>query len=312
MTGKQAAAGNRPVLTAAAGADPDRELLNPFPRLRWKTVAVALPLIALYVWSFLGAKASPRDLIEGIPHILHFLGRLFPPEFDIAYLALSVPEIDVPWLPFAIPSSGAGGLRLPYPEILTAIVETVQMAVAGTTLGVLFSLPLALLAARNTSPGAWMYHATRMLLNANRAVPDIVFAILFVAAVGLGPFGGVLALAAGSMGSMGKLFAEAVESIDPKQVQAVRAAGAGRLMTFRYAVAPQALPAIASYSLLYFESNVRSAAILGIVGAGGVGFAIQNYLALFQYRKLMGAMILIILTVTLLDRLSDHLRKRFI
>ena len=126
-----------------------------------------------------------------------------------------------------------------------------------------------------------MYGATRLILNANRAIPDIIFALIFVAAVGLGPFGGVLALAIGSIGFMAKVYAEAIEAIDPQQVLAIKATGASRVQTIVYSVAPQAMPMIASYSLLLFESNIRSATILGIVGAGGVGFELQKYMSLF-------------------------------
>ena len=139
-------------------------------------------------------------------------------------------------------------------------------------------------------------------------MPDIIFALIFVAAVGLGPFSGVLALAVGAIGFMGKLYAEAIESIDPQQVQAVRATGANPLQTFVFGAVPQALPLVAAYSLLLFETNVRSATILGIVGAGGVGFVLSKYMALFQYQRLLGALILIILAVTLIDRASDALR----
>jgi phosphonate transport system permease protein len=194
--------------------------------------------------------------------------------------------------------------------ILFAILETVQMALIGTTLAVVLALPFGLLAARNTSPHRLVYQGTRLLLNANRAVPDIIFALIFVAAVGLGPFSGVLALAVGAIGFMGKLYAEAIESIDPQQVQAIRATGANRLQTFVFGAVPQALPLVAAYSLLLFETNVRSATILGIVGAGGVGFVLSKYMALFQYQRLLGALILIILAVTLIDRASDALRQR--
>jgi phosphonate transport system permease protein len=130
-----------------------------------------------------------------------------------------------------------------------------------------------------------------------------------VAAVGLGPFGGVLALAIGSIGFMAKVYAEAIEAIDPQQVQAVRATGAGRLQTIVYAVVPQAMPMIASYSLLLFESNVRSATMLGIVGAGGIGFELQKFMSLFQYQALTGALIVIIIVVTVIDRASDRIRR---
>ena len=140
----------------------------------------------------------------------------------------------------------------------------------------------------------------------------MIFALIFVSAVGLGPFGGVLALAVSSIGFMAKMYAEGIESIDPQQLLAVRATGANQLQTFLYGVTPQAMPLVASYSLYLFEHNIRAASILGIVGAGGVGFVISKYMALFQFRNLMGALILIIIVVTGIDRLSDFLRRKLI
>lgn len=287
-----------------------RDLLNPWPRLTLRSLLTIVVLIAFFVWGVNGTNAQPGELIEGIPNIIDFVRRLFPPVFDTVPLPLVIPSFQV--LGFTIPSIGFPNHTIPFPEVIAAIIETVQMALIGTVIGVILAAPFGLLAARNTSPHSWVYQGTRLLLNANRALPEIVYALVFVAAVGLGPFGGVLALAVGAVGSMGKLYAEAIESIDPQQVLAVRATGANRLLSFVYGVIPQALPLIASYSLLLFEGNIRHASILGLVGAGGVGFVIGKYMALFQYTRLMGAVILLIITVTIIDRISDNLRKRII
>jgi phosphonate transport system permease protein len=272
----------------------DREsLLDPWPRLRARHVLAVALAMAVYVWGFAGAQVRLSALADGLPNILDFLRRLMPPT----------------WKTVETPLAGTG-VTITAPEIAFAIVETIQMAIVGTTIGVLISLPFGLLAARNTSPYRWMYQATRMLLNLLRAVPEIVLGLIFVAAVGLGPFAGVLALSLGALGFMGKQYAEAIEAIDPQQVLAVSATGASRSQTFVYAVVPQALPLVASYSLLLFETNVRQATMLGIVGAGGVGFVLNKYMALFQYQNLMGALILIVLVVTGIDRLSDAIRRR--
>ncbi|MBN1312780.1 MAG: phosphonate ABC transporter, permease protein PhnE [Anaerolineae bacterium] len=279
------------------------QLLNPMPRITVSSIVAVLMLVAVYIWGFRGTKADPAELVEGIPNIINFIVRLFPPEFALSKNPVALPAFVQSWF-------GAEA-ALPVPEIIFAIIETIQMAIIGTTFSVFLSMPFGLLAARNTSPHPAVYQSTRMILNMIRAVPEIIFALIFVAAVGLGPFGGVLALAVGSIGFLGKLYAESIEAIDPQQVLALRATGANPLHVFRYSVVPQALPLIASYTLYLFEHNVRSATILGLVGAGGVGFVITKYLALFQYRRLMGALILVILTVTLVDRLSDQLRRRF-
>jgi phosphonate transport system permease protein len=274
------------------------KLLSPWPRIGVTTVLVALVCLALIAWGVEGTNASPGELIEGAPNIANFVSRLFPPRFDVQ--------------PWNIVLPGGVEFTPQAPRVIPYLVETIQMAIIGTLLGVIMSLPFGLLAARNTSPHPVVYSITRMLLNVNRAIPDIIFALIFVAAVGLGPFGGVLALAVGSVGSLAKLYAESIEAIDPQQVAAVRATGASQMQAFMFGVAPQALPLVASYSLLYFEVNVRSATILGLVGAGGVGFILGKYISLFQYKELMGALIFIIIMVTLIDRFSDYLRKRLL
>jgi phosphonate transport system permease protein len=274
------------------------ELLRPWPRITPARVAALVVIAAAYAWGLAGTHASPGELARGIPNMADFVRRLNPPQWQTQ--------------PLSVPLPGPSALVVPVPEILFAIFETLQMALIGTTAAVFLALPCALLAARNTSPHPLVYQVTRLLLNAKRAIPDIIFALIFVAAVGLGPFSGVLALMVGSFGSMAKVYAEAIEAIDPQQVLAIRATGADRAQTFVFGVVPQALPLMASYTLLFFEQNVRSATILGIVGAGGVGFVLSKYMALFQYQRLMGALILIVVAVTLIDRFSDALRKRII
>lgn len=300
----------RPLGRVPETPDAYRErLLRPLPRPGVKAVLLTVLGVAAYYWSVQGTQASPRELIAGLPNIWHFIERLFPPEFDTTTQTLQTPAISLFGL--TLPRLGLSGVEFPYPTIVDAVIETIQMAIIGTTLSIFLAAPFAVLAARNISHPV-VYATTRLLLNANRAVPEIIFALIFVAAVGLGPFGGVLALAVGSIGFMSKVYAEAIEAIDPQQVLAVRATGANKLQTLIYAVAPQAMPVIASYSLLNFEHNVRSATILGIVGAGGVGFILQKYLSLFMYTHLTGALIVIVIVVTVIDRVSDRIRKGLI
>ena len=205
-----------------------------------------------------------------------------------------------------------GEILLGYPIILNSIFETIQIAVIGTLGAILLSLPFALLAARNISPHPIVYQIVRLFLNVNRSIPTLIWALIMVSAVGLGPFAGVMALIIGSIGSTARLYAESFEQIDPNQVAAVRATGASGLKVFNYGVLPQAFPLLATYSLVSFEHNVRDSTILGIVGAGGVGFIIQKYTALFQFQRLMGAIIIIAILVTVIDRISAYLRKQII
>jgi phosphonate transport system permease protein len=270
------------------------ELLRPLPRIRVYSLILAALIVGVYIWGLNGTDARPSELVEGIPNIVNFILRLMPPALEIEQKVL--------------PIFGA----IPFPTILTAIVETLQMAIIGSSISIILSIPFGLLAARNITPNAMLYQATRLMLNVIRAIPELIWALIFVAAVGLGPFGGVLALGVGSIGSLSKLYAESIEAIDPQQVLALRATGANPLQVFIYSVLPQALPVTASYSLLSFESNVRAATILGLVGAGGVGFVLQKYMALFQYHRLTGAVILLAITVTVIDRTSAYLRKKMI
>jgi phosphonate transport system permease protein len=279
-------------------------LLSPWPQVGLRGILTTVVLAGVLLWALNGTNANPVELVAGIPNIIDFIVRLFPPDFDVAPTTIPI------WGIFQ-PAFGES-ITLNLPRSIPYIIETLQMGIIGTVLGVLLSIPFGLLAARNITPHPIVYQVTRMILNINRAIPELIFALIFVAAVGLGPFGGVLALAVGSIGSLAKLYAESIEQIDPQQVLAVRATGANGAQAFRFGVLPQALPLMATYSLLLFEHNVRSATILGLVGAGGVGFILQKYLSLFQYRELMGTLLFIIIMVTIIDRASDYLRKRII
>ncbi|MEI7925628.1 MAG: phosphonate ABC transporter, permease protein PhnE [Chloroflexota bacterium] len=286
------------------------DLLRVWPRFSLTRVLSVLLVAGLLLWGLEATNARPGELIAGLPNIRNFIVRMFPPSFELVDETLQTPSISLGFV--TIPRIGFASVTFPFPEILYAVIQTIQIAIVGTVFAIVLSIPFALLAARNIAPHPAVYLTTRMLLNANRAVPDIIFALIFVAAVGLGPFGGVMALAVGSIGFMAKVFAEAIEAIDPEQVKAIRATGASRWQIISYAVVPQAMPLVISYALLLFEHNVRSATILGLVGAGGVGFVLSKYMALFQYDLLLGALIFIVLMVTLVDRFSDSVRRRFI
>ena len=255
-------------------------LADSISRPRFRTVMVALAAVAIVIWGINGSEIDIALFIDGLPFFWRFLSGLFPP--NPAVLG----------------------------DLVDPVIETIQMSIVGTLLAVVFSLPFALLAARNIAPHPLVYQTMRVLLNINRSLPDLSIALMFVAAVGLGPFPGTLAIAIGSIGFMGKLFAEAFEQINPRQVEAVRATGANLTQTIRYAVIPQALPLIASYALLLWEINVRSATILGLVGAGGIGLELQTSMRLFLYQDLAMIIIVIILMVTVIDRVSAFLRAR--
>ncbi|HEY0294308.1 MAG TPA: phosphonate ABC transporter, permease protein PhnE, partial [Bordetella sp.] len=188
---------------------------------------------------------------------------------------------------------------------------TIQIAIWGTFLAIVCAVPFALLCYSNIVP-AWVYQPMRRLMDACRAINEMVFAMLFIAAVGLGPFAGVLALWVHTMGVLAKLFSESVEAIDPRPVEGVRATGANALEEIIYGVLPQVMPMWVSLSLYRFESNVRSASVLGIVGAGGIGMVLWEIIRSFQYAQTCAVMIIIIIAVVALDTLSARLRKALI
>jgi phosphonate transport system permease protein len=181
----------------------------------------------------------------------------------------------------------------------------------GTTLAVLIAIPFGLACSRNVSP-VWLQQPMRLLMNLLRSIPDLVLGILFITAVGLGPLPGVLALAVNTGSVLAKLFSEAVESIDPRPVEGVRATGAHRLQEIAWGVIPQVGPLWTSYALYRFESNARSATVLGLIGAGGIGQLLFETLNAFDYQKLSAIVIVIIVAVTLIDLLSQAMRSRLL
>lgn len=191
------------------------------------------------------------------------------------------------------------------------MVITVQIALWGTFLAVVVSVPFGILASTNMTPW-WVHQPVRRLMDAFRAIHEIVFAVLFVVAVGLGPFAGVMALFVHTTGILAKLFSEAVEAIDPRPQEGIRATGANRLQEVVYGVIPQVLPLWLSFSLYRFESNVRSATVLGLIGAGGIGQVLFESIRGFYYPQASAIIIVVIVTVTLTDLLSQQLRKRAI
>ncbi len=194
---------------------------------------------------------------------------------------------------------------------LEEMVITLQIAVWGTALAVVTAIPFGLASSANIAPW-WIYQPVRRLMDAARAINEVVFAMLFVVAVGLGPFAGVLALWVHTTGILAKLFSEAVEAIDPQPVEGIRATGAKGLEEIAYGVLPQVMPLWISYSLYRFESNVRSATVVGMVGAGGIGVILWEIIRGFYYAETCAVMIIIIVAVTMIDLVSARVRKMFI
>ncbi|WP_461240534.1 phosphonate ABC transporter, permease protein PhnE [Paucilactobacillus sp. N302-9] len=194
--------------------------------------------------------------------------------------------------------------------IISPVLETIQMALIGTTLGTLVAIPLALLAARNIVTNTALRSVVRFILNLVRTLPDLLLAALFVAIVGIGPIAGVFTLAIFSFGMISKLFYEAVETIDDGPLEALRASGANKIQVIVFAVIPQIFNQFLSYFLYTFEINVRASTVLGYLGAGGIGVFLQRSLDEFRYDNTSVIIIAILIIVLVIDGLSNYLREK--
>ena len=194
---------------------------------------------------------------------------------------------------------------------VSEMLVTIQIALWGTFLAAVFAVPFGILSARNLAPW-YIVQPVRRVMDACRAIHELVFAVLFVVAVGLGPFAGVMALFIHTTGILAKLFSEAVEAIDPRPVEAIRATGATRLQEIVFGVIPQVMPLWMSYALYRFESNVRAATVLGVIGAGGIGQVLFEAIRGFYYPQASAMLVIMLITVSLLDLLSQRLRKLFL
>lgn len=199
-----------------------------------------------------------------------------------------------------------------FSRVIDPMLLTVQTAVAATVIGIVFALPLSILAARNTTPHPAIYNIIRFLVNTTRAIPSLILALLFIPFVGLGPAAGVLGLGIHSISVLTKLYAEAFEAVKPQPLEALNSVGANGLKTFRWGVFPQAFPLVASYSIYSWESNGRDSTVVAFVGGGGIGFLLQANLALLDYANVAVLLIVLILTVSILDRFSDFVRSKII
>ena len=246
--------------------------------LRW---ALGLGLLAAFLFSAWATEVSAPRVIEGMPFMADFVRRMIPPDLSVLGNALR----------------GAA--------------QTLEIAVVGTFSAAVLALPWGFAAARNAAP-PWLYHGARAVLNVFRAIDTLVYALFFVAAVGLGPFPGVLAVIVYTTTVLAKLYSEAIEAIDPGPVEAVLASGATRLSVLRWGVLPQLAPQFVSFTLYRFETNVRAAAILGFVGAGGIGFYIQTYLRTLNYPAASAVLLVLIGLVVLVDLASARLRASLV
>lgn len=238
-------------------------------------------LVALHVWAAIVTQFSPGKF-RNIANSIEFLRNAMPPAWNII------------------------------PDTVAAAVVTVHIALMGTTMALLIALPVSFLAARNTSPAPWLYNGVRGFLSFLRSVPEIVFALVLVPAIGLGPFPGVMALFFHNLGVLGKLISEMIEAAHPGPQEAVASTGAPRSLVLLFGIVPQIVPDVLSQAFYRLEVNVRQTIVLGFIGAGGIGHDLFLSFRVFQYREVVIQVAAIMLLVIAVDHLSAYVRRKVI
>ena len=246
---------------------------------RFGVPTIALAAMALFIYGLIELDFSPQRILAGLSQLGWFALLMIPPD----------------------PGSSL-------PAYLSAMGETLSIALLGTTLAALMALPVSLLAARNIIPTQLIRFPVRRFLDGVRGIDTLIWALVWINVVGLGPFAGVLAIAVSDFGAFGKLFSEAIETADRKQVEGVRASGGSPLHEIRFGLMPQVLPVIAGQVLYFIGSNTRSATIIGIVGAGGIGLQLAEQIRVLEWQKVSFLILMILVAVAAIDWTPTRLR----
>jgi phosphonate transport system permease protein len=245
------------------------------------TVAIVVGLVALLVYAFVRLEFSFAKIGGGIGQLAHFVTLMFPPSPGT-------------WARFHLFLDGLG--------------ETLAIAFLGTLAAAILAFPIGFLAAKNVVPTRLFQLGTRRFLDTVRGVDTLIWALIWINVVGLGPFAGVLAIMTSDFGAFGKLFSEAIEAVDRKPIEGVTASGGSDLARIRFAILPQILPVIAGQVLYYFESNTRSATIIGIVGAGGIGLHLSEAIRTLEWQEVSFLVLMILVAVAIIDQISARIR----
>jgi phosphonate transport system permease protein len=261
--------------TGSSNTLPDRFALPP----AWKFVLYLLA-VAFFIWSLQGSGLSGEDLIRGIPNMFRLLGEMTPP--DLVRIS----------------------------SISKAMLQTFQMALVGATIGIIISFFLAVLASKRNTPHPAVYYSTRLIIAFCRSVPDLVWAVLFVASVGLGVFAGTLTIIVDTIGFCGRFFAEAMEEVDHGPEEALQTIGANRMAIVFAAIVPAAMPSFVNSSLFALEKAVRSSVVLGLVGAGGIGIELKVAMDMFEYQSAATIIISVFMLVIAVEQLSTYVRSK--
>lgn len=243
---------------------------------------ILLVVLLVVYWASVGTETSLERFIAGLGFAYDFLGRALPPNFEYAH------------------------------RIWFRLLETMAIALLGTTFGIILAFPLAFFASRNIVGNPFIYQPARLVIDGCRGISEIVWAFLMVTAVGLGPFPGVMALAIHNAGALGKFFSETIENIDPGILEAVAAPGSNRIKLFARGIFPELRPLFTNYMFFYFEASVRQATILGLVGAGGIGLEFIVLIKHLNYPAAMTVVFAMLLLVVATDRTSAFVRSRLV
>ncbi|MGX4668702.1 phosphonate ABC transporter, permease protein PhnE [Cerasibacillus sp. JNUCC 74] len=257
-----------------------QSVVVPNPPTKLKPILTVLLVALAIIWASWQIDFSFTELVQGLPNMWDLIVQLVPPNWDY------------------------------FSVITTPILETIRMAVIGTTLGGLIAFPLSILAARNVFQSVWITVPARFVLNLIRTIPELLLAALFVAVFGIGPIPGIFALMFFSIGIIAKLFYESVEAIDPGPLEAMTAVGANKIKWIFYGVIPQVMASFMSFFLYTFEINIRAAAVLGLVGAGGIGLYYEQTLGFLDYGKTASIIMYTLAVVLIIDYLSTKIREK--
>lgn len=254
------------------------------PSTRFRRRMLGLTLSAAGLTGFLiYLRINPLALFRDFHYIVDLVGEMVPPNLKLLWIKQGL------W---------------------TSLLQTVAMAFLGTLVGACIAIMLALLAAGNTSPNRWLRLLVRATLAAERCTPNIVILLVLLIAVGIGPFAAMLSLCIGSIGMFGKLFADAIEQVDPAPGEAIAAVGANRLQVIRYAILPQVAPSIVANVFYAFDVNLRAAVALGVFGGGGIGFELNVARSVLRYKDMFACLILIMVLINLMERIADFFRRK--
>ena len=261
------------------------DILLPYIKPQWglKTFLVIFFLIAFYTYIFIDLEIDIKELLtNSSKYIVDVTGRMLPPDFSN------------------------------FGKLIYSMFETIEIAMLGTLLAIILSIPMALLSAKNISPGYITYFTSRVVTIFFRALPEFIVAMILVIAVGFGAIPGILALGFHTMGFLAKFYAEAIEHINPNPLDALVSMGASKWQIFAFGIVPQIIPSFMAHNFYILDRNIRMATMLGIVGAGGIGYELQSSFRMFEYERVSAIIILIFFTIFIIDRVSSYIREKLL